>query len=904
MKKISLSRLEHFLKSQCDALRGAGLDASEYKDYIVAMIFLKRVNDQFARTQETYHSRLQTDHPALSLHEVSNEVEINNAAVYEFFVPVRARWSLGALPTSYDQEQSARLEDAVKHLANTSLDDASRSGWQKIKQEATENLQWRGLALVNENVGDALSIALNALEASNAHVLGGVLSTTKFNAINTKGDKILSDEVLTQMIRDFNGITLTDDAFEFPDLLGAAYEYLIKYFAESAGKKGGEFYTPSQVVELMGKILQPTQDAEICDPTVGSGGLLIHLRNYVEARYGTARHLTIHGQELKDGTYKMCRMNMIFHGIRNANIQQGDTLLDPRLVENGQLRKYDIVVANPPFSQNYTTEKMTFKERFLNWTSKKKQADFMFVQHMIAILKNSGRMAVVMPHGVLFRGGEEQRIRKRLIEAGILECVIGLPEALFYGTTIPASILIINKANADSRDGVFFINADGDYREGKNQNILRPEDVEKIAHVYTTKTQLKKYSRLVSRAELRAEDYNCNIRRYVDNAPDPENHDVPAHLAGGLPAIEVDASLDGHFICYPELKPLFVRPLKAGYYTFTEAVTSKAVIKELLLSSPGFSRVRGDYVTHIDSFWKHILPRLETLPDQKDIFALSKEMSELIIAALAKQPCPLLDAYQSRGAFAQYLSDLQSDLKSVAASGWNAELIPDEEILESQFPQVLAELREKQSRREEIQSLFDEVAALEEGAWNEEDYEVIPKDQIKTIKDEIKSARATRKELEKEVKTLEKRIKACLRTKASDEVATLEIRKAQCEAEMKPHDIIIAEAEARIARHVELEDELRTCGVTIRTIERKKDDLVDQSRLKISDDEARRLILARWHRMLHATLAVYLDAHARELQQALEHLDDKYTVTLADILVKREEATASLNTYIKELGYA
>jgi len=330
---------------------------------------------------------------------------------------------------------------------------------------------WTGISTVTENVGDALTISLNALEEANSSLLQGVLSTTKFNAVNTKGEKLLSDEVLSEMLRDFNRMPLTDDSFEFPDLLGAAYEFLIKYFAESAGKKGGEFYTPSQVVQLMGRVLQPAQNAEICDPTVGSGGLLISLKNYVEARYGTARHLTLHGQELKDGIYKMCKMNMIFHGILNADIQQGDTLLNPKLVENGQLRKYDIVVANPPFSQNYTTAKMEFKERFQNWMSQKKQADFMFVQHMISILKDNGRMAVVMPHGVLFRGGEEQRMRLRLIEQGILECIIGLPPALFFGTGIPASILIINKAGAKERDGVFFINADREYREVINERF-------------------------------------------------------------------------------------------------------------------------------------------------------------------------------------------------------------------------------------------------------------------------------------------------------------------------------------------------------------------------------------------------------------------------------------------------
>jgi len=310
---------------------------------------------------------------------------------------------------------------------------------------------------------------------------------------------------------------------------------------------------------------------------------------------------------------------MIFHGIRNANIQQGDTLLDPKLVENGQLRKYDIVVANPPFSQNYTTAKMTFKERFQNWMSQKKQADFMFVQHMIAILKDNGRMAVVMPHGVLFRGGEEQRMRKRLIEQGILECIIGLPPALFYGTGIPASILIINKAGAAEREGVFFINADREYREGKNQNTLRPEDIEKISYVYTHKKPILKYSRLVNKAELDAEEYNCNICRYVDNAPELTPHDVHAHLKGGLPNSEINA-LNEPFACYDELKEQLFEPLKEGYQQFSPVVTAKEDIKTVIYSSEGYTKAIKRYTDIVNDFWQTVQPLLENLSVDKEVY--------------------------------------------------------------------------------------------------------------------------------------------------------------------------------------------------------------------------------------------------------------------------------------------
>lgn len=902
-KKISLSKLNTFLKLQCDNLRAAGLDAAEYKDYIIAMLFLKRVNDQFLIARELRKSNLLIEYPGLTEAEIQEELEEAKAAEYEFFVPLKARWKVDAMQANELKTLSIQAEPESENLAAE-----GKLAYAVQNTITSKSDTWQGISTVWENVGDALSIALNALEEANAEILQGILSTTKFNAVNTKGEKILSDEVLSQMLKDFNRMKLTDDQFEFPDLLGAAYEFLIKYFAESAGKKGGEFYTPSPVVQLMGRILEPAIDAEICDPTIGSGGLVINMRNYVEARYGTAKHLTIHGQELKDGIYKMCVMNMIFHGIRNANIQQADTLLDPRLVENGQLRKYDIVVANPPFSQNYTTANMRFKERFVNWMSQKKQADFMFVQHMIATLKDNGRMAVVMPHGVLFRGGEEQRMRKRIIEQGILECIIGLPPALFFGTGIPASILIINKAGAAERDGVFFINADREYREGKNQNTLRPEDIEKIAYVYKHKKELPKYSRMVKKAELGNEEFNCNIRRYVDNAPEPTPNDVHAHLKGGLPDSEINA-LDAAFACYNELKNQLFEPLKTGYQQFSQAIAAKEDIKTVIYGSEGYAKAQKRYADALRQFWQTILPFTDKLPEDKDVYHFTQALANAFAARTATIDNPLLDEFQSRGAFAQYINDLETDFKSVAASGWNAELIPDDDILESQFPELLAESQAKQSRKDELETLFADVetqsiaSQMEDIEWNETDYEVIPKGRITEIKATIKQLNSQRKELDKEFKTLEKRISAYRKDGNTFAINKLQQEIKQLETQITPLTEAIETAEAGIQRHVNLENELKACNTLLRAIEQQKEELVEQAREKITEPEARELILKRWNNVLHNTINSYLEVHTRQLQQAVEELHDKYTVTLTDILTKRETYTKELNKYLEELGY-
>ena len=849
--KISLSRLESFLKAQCDRLR-TSMDAAEYKNYIIALLFLKRINDQFEIDRQLLKDELKKQYP--NANEVDIEEELDHPEKYNCYVPLLARW---------------------KHLLHP-------------VNEKNEELSY----------GDAITTALSEVEKTNSALLSGVLSKTKFNELNTKGERILDEETLRDILRDFsNDIPkLQDENFEFPDLLGAAYEYLIKFFAESAGKKAGEFYTPSEVVYLMGQILQPSETDEICDPTVGSGGLLITMYNYVENRYGSAEKLTLHGQEKFDSPYQMCKMNMIFHNIRNARIEQGDTLLDPKLTTGGSLNQYDIVVANPPFSQNYTTANMKFKERFQNWMSKKKQADFMFVQHMISVLKNNGRMAVVMPHGVLFRGGEEQKMRQRLImgsetnPACILECIIGLPQGLFYGTGIPASLLIINKAGADKRENVLFINADREYKEGKNQNSLRPEDIEKISFVYHNKKEIPGYSRLVSKETLAAEDYNCNIRRYVDNSEPPTPQDVKAHIKGGIPAKEIE-DLKPLFDCYEGLQVKLFTEATDGYADFASSVTEKADIKVIINDSEGKKQIADAYDEAIDAFWEASNADLNALHGGS-LFDFNNNLTERFVEELSKQK--VLDQYQIRGSFAHFSDSLKSDFRSVQSSGWTAELIPDDELIANEFPEVLADLKRLESRRDELDAKIAEIADLDPEEWDAEQYDVMPKAVITEIKGEIKELKAQKRELAKQQKALEKRRKSG---------APVDQELNNCANEIAELETQITEKEAGIAKHVALENELKDCRKKIREIEVSKEALADKAREQISDDDARRLITARWLNNLHDTINVYLEAHARHLQQCVELIHDKYSVTLSTLIDKRIEATEELNSFLKELGY-
>lgn len=595
---IKKSELYSSLWASCDELRG-GMDASEYKDYVLIMLFIKYVSDKYAGVPYA-------------------PITVPKGSSFNDMVALKGTKNIG---DDINKKIIAPIEQANKSLGSIKVD------------------------------------------FDNPEKLG------------TGDEKV---KRLTNLISIFQTLEFDKNKAEGDDLLGDAYEYLMRNFATESGKSKGQFYTPAEVSRIMAKIIGINNKATnanttIYDPTCGSGSLLLKVADEAE------RKITIYGQEKESATAGLARMNMVLHDCPTALIKctGNSTLSDPQFKEdNGSLKQFDFIVANPPFSsKNWSNGLKVGSEsedeygRFAGFgIPPEKNGDFAFLLHMIRSLKSKGKAAVILPHGVLFRGGSEAEIRKNLIKKGYIKGIIGLPANLFYGTGIPACLIVIDKENADSRKALFMVDASKGFTKDGPKNRLRDQDIHKIVDTFNKQLEIPKYSRIIPLSEVEEKEFNLNIPRYIDSQEEEDLHDIDAHLNGGIPACDVDA-LSNYWEVYPTLRSgLFKNNKRKGYF---DLMIEKEKIKSTIFSHPEFETY-SQQVNEVFNQWKKkTLPELKGMKEGVKPKKLIHEVSEALLNAFAS--LRLIDAYDVYQHLMSYWSEvMQDDVYVISNDGWKA----------------------------------------------------------------------------------------------------------------------------------------------------------------------------------------------------------------------------------------
>jgi type I restriction enzyme M protein len=795
---IKKSELYSSLWKSCDELRG-GMDASQYKDYVLVLLFIKYVSDKYAG--EKYASIL-----------------IPDCGSFKDMVSLKGKKDIG------------------------------------------------------ENINKIIA------KLAEANELKGVIDVADFDNSDKLGKGKEKVDRLSNLIGIFQNESLdfSKNKAEGDDILGDAYEYLMRHFATESGKSKGQFYTPAEVSRVIAKVIginqAKSQDQTIYDPTCGSGSLLLKAAD--EARHG----VTIYGQEMDNATAALAKMNMILHGNPTAEIWQDNTLSTPYFQNtDGSLKTFDFAVANPPFSSkawsNGFDPANDLYERFKDGIPPDKNGDYAFLLHLIRSLKSKGKGAIILPHGVLFRGNVEAEIRKNIIRKGFIRGIIGLPANLFYGTGIPACIVVIDKENADGRKGIFMIDAGKGFIKDGNKNRLREQDIHKIVDVFNKQAEVPKYSRMVSVEEIERNDYNLNIPRYIDSQQAEDIQDIEAHLLGDIPGQDID-DLDNYWQVYPTLKDaLFTLSSREGYVTLTIPPDE---IKHTIFSHPEFT----DYTREIDTAfnkWKdECIPILKNLDVDTKPKEVIHNLSKSILASFANKD--LIDQYDIYQHLMTYwIETMQDDVYLIAADGWKAELsrvnqkkdewdselVPKQLVIKRYFAAEQKAIEQLEADRDGISRQIEE---MEEEHSGEEG-----------LMEEVKSGRG---KISKG--NVQKRIKEIKNDAVADDFEELNV----LEAYLK---LIDKEAKAK---------------KQIKDVQKALDNKVIDRYKVLTEDEIKTLVVDdKWMAAISGDVKSEMERISQRLAQRIKELAERYAAPMPELNVTVNELESKVDKHLEKMGF-
>jgi len=583
---LKKSDLYSSLWASCDQLRG-GMDASQYKDYILTLLFVKYVSDK-AKT------------------DANSLIEVPEGGSFDDMLAAKG-----------DKEIGDRFNKIIARLAE-------------------------------------------------ANDLRNVIDQADFNDEEKLGKGKEMQDRLSKLVTIFNDLDFRGSRAEGDDLLGDAYEYLMRHFATESGKSKGQFYTPAEVSRILAKVVgigpNTPQDQTVYDPACGSGSLLL------KAAAEAPRGMTIYGQEKDNATWALSKMNMILHGNEIAEIEKGDTITSPQFTKGDRLRTFDYIVMNPPFSVKSWNNGLEHDYgRFEYGRPPEKNGDYAFLLHALTSLKSTGKAAIILPHGVLFRGNAEGTIRTRLLKQGFIKGIIGLPANLFYGTGIPACVVILDKENAQARTGVFMIDASKGFMKDGNKNRLRSQDIHKIVDTFNKQIEIDRYSRMVPIAEIAdpKNDYNLNIPRYIDSSEPEDLQDLSAHLHGGIPDRDLDA-LQHYWDAFPQLRSQIFAPNRPGY---SDLAIDVSAVQQAIFDAPGFHKLRDEATGIVEDWFATHRDTLAGVTADTKPNELIATIGDDLLARF--KPMPLLDEYNVYEQLMTYWHDtMHDDVYLVMADGW------------------------------------------------------------------------------------------------------------------------------------------------------------------------------------------------------------------------------------------